>query len=156
LQQVWRGPPRSVQTMPTVSEGSARRRSTPTAAPDRRGPVYPARERAGCAGTRQVCELPQQAGRQGTFAHPREQWRWRSAAPLLGLWRDRPQPSASRPGSVTAARKFRLPARKFVEGRVMKVNNRAKPPSGEWEHAGAYRLEDRDDARVSPALAGVV
>jgi hypothetical protein len=29
-------------------------------------------------------------------------------------------------------------------------------PSGEWEHAGAYRLEDRDDARVSPALAGVV
>jgi len=25
-------------------------------------------------------------------------------------------------------------------------------PSGEWEHAGAYRLEDRDDARVSPAI----
>jgi hypothetical protein len=35
LQRVWRGPPRSVQTMPTVSEGSSRPRSAPTAAPDR-------------------------------------------------------------------------------------------------------------------------
>jgi hypothetical protein len=29
-------------------------------------------------------------------------------------------------------------------------------PSGEWEHAGAYRLEDRDDARVSPVMEGAV
>jgi hypothetical protein len=61
------------------------------------------------------------------LAHTHEKWRRPSAAPLLGLWCDRPQPSTSRPGSITAARKFRRPARKFVDGRVTKVNNRAKP-----------------------------
>ena len=72
LQQVWRGPPWSVQTMPAVSEGSPRPRSAPTAAPDRRGAVYPARERASRARTRQMCELPRQACRHNTRTHTRE------------------------------------------------------------------------------------
>lgn len=29
-------------------------------------------------------------------------------------------------------------------------------PDGEWEHAGAYRFEEQDDNRVSPAMAGAV